>query len=140
MRLLLVARPRLERLRRWPAGFPPLLARVVVSRVPFRFVRSVCGLIAFLRTGCQDRFRLRQMDQTLLAPGDGIGTDQPIGQGHLVCLRAAREPLVDFSVQLLCAFQQTLRTDGMTFGGVGVDLGTVQAAVASLQHARGVGQ
>ncbi len=138
--LILVARPRLWRFRRRAAGFPPLLARFFFSRVPFRFVRSAFGLIAFLRAGCQHRFRLRQIGQALLATGDCIGEDQPVGQGHLVRLLAEREQLVDFGVQLMFEFQQTLGTDGMAFGGVGVDLGAVQADVAQLQHARGLGQ
>ena len=90
MGLLLVARPRLGRLRRRAAGFPPLLARFFFSRVPLRFVRSAFGLLAFLRAGGQHRFRLRPMGQARLATGDGIGEDQPVGQGPLVRLRAER--------------------------------------------------
>jgi hypothetical protein len=138
--LILVARPRLWWFRRRAAGFPSLLARFFFSRVPFRFVLSAFGLIAFLRAGCQHRLRLRQMSQALLATGDCIGEDQPGGQGPLVCLRAAREQRVDFGAHLMFAFQQTLGTDGMAFGGVGVDLGAVQADGAQLQHARCLGQ
>src|SRR6266487_3860933 len=77
--LILVARSRLWRFRRRAAGVPPLLARFFFSRVPFRFVLSAFGLIAFLHAGCQHRFRLSQIGQALLATGDFIGEDQPIG-------------------------------------------------------------
>ena len=83
-------------------------------------------------------FRVR-MDVELVE-GDFLAHDHTLRDVALVGPFAERKQLFDLSAQVRLQGEQVLVTDGMTLGGIGVDLGPVQADGAQLQHPCDLGQ
>jgi len=67
---------------------------------------------------------------------DLVAYDQSVGPLTLVHPLRQREQLVYLGAQVGFAFHQPLVADRLTLGGVGVDLGPVQAERAQREHAR----
>lgn len=105
-----------------------------VALAYFGVVSSLLGCIAFLGPGFSDGFRLAQVGRPLLAKGDFIGDDQPLGHFRLLGLLGEGEQPVDLRAQVAVEFEQTFVTDRTALGGISVDFGAVQADVSQGQH------
>ena len=84
MVLVLVSWARGRWRRGTTTGVRSSLAGFGFSLVYFGVVGSLLDFIAFLGSGFSDNFRLGQVGQPLVAKGDCIGDDQPLG--HLCLL------------------------------------------------------
>ena len=126
-----------HRRRRWAA------TRSAPGRaLPLRALRQL-GFILRLFGGqplggarLQHRFGLRQPRQAVLAPCHLFAHHQPIGDVWLVALFAQAEQLLDLGSQLRLHLQESLVTDCVVPGGIGMDLGPIQADRSQFQHAR----
>ncbi len=105
----------------------------------FGIVGRLLGLIAFLGSGFSDSVGLGQIDQPLVAKGDFIGDDHALGSLRLLGMLGESEQRVDLPVQLAVECEQTLGTERTALGGIGVDFGAVQTAVAQGQHPKFLG-
>ncbi len=94
------------------------------------------GCRALSGTSLQHRFGLRQTRQAVLSPCHLLAHHQPIGDLSLVALFAQEEQLLDLGSQLRLQLPQPLVADRVVPGGIGMDLGSIQADGAHRQHAR----
>jgi hypothetical protein len=67
-------------------------------------------------------------------------TTKPSGKFARIDAFAQREQFLDLRAQMRLQGQQVLIADGFAFGGIGMDLGSIQADVAQLQHTSHLGQ
>jgi len=82
------------------------------------------------------RLRCRQVSQSVLPPRDLVAHDHPVGPFARVRPLRQREQLLDLGTQLRLDLLQPFVADRLALGGVGVDLGPIQAERAQREHAR----
>src|SRR6266704_866730 len=95
-------------------------------------ILRLLGLCSLLGTGFQHGFGHSPPRQAVLAPCNLVAYHQPIGDLWLIALFTEGEQFLDLASQLRLHLQQSLVTDRVVLGGIGMHLGPVQADRPSL--------
>src|SRR5258706_9833228 len=134
--LVPVTRPWYRR-RRWTATrATPRRALPLRTLCHLGFIVGLLSCRPLLGAGLDHRFGFRQPRQAVLPSRDLLMHHQPISHLWLLALLGSDEEFFDLGSKLELQLQQTLVTDGVMLGGIGMELGPVQADRAQFQHTR----
>lgn len=127
------------RLRSATARFVPALLRFLFSLAHFIFIFGLLRFVSGLRPFFYDCLGLGQVDQPVLAKAD-FGVDvQADWQISLIDLVGQGQQFLDFGLQSGYQFRQVGVADRFAFGGIGVDLASIQTNIAQGQYPRFLG-